>query len=68
MASTEQPTGETLVTITTDNSAELQCGSKPSSTTLSRSKSVSDPSAAKARSPKIVSFHDEKHMVKIEER
>jgi hypothetical protein len=70
MASTEQPTGETLVTITTDNSAENECGDRPSSTTLSTSKSRSDPSAAKARSPKIVSFHvhDEQHMVKIEER
>ncbi|KAK3129383.1 hypothetical protein QOZ80_6BG0478660 [Eleusine coracana subsp. coracana] len=73
MAPSEQPASETLVTITTDarhnNPDHDQCGNEPSFTTLSRSMSMRDPSAAKTRSPKIVSFHDEKQkVVKIEQR
>uniref|UniRef100_A0A0A9EXM0 Uncharacterized protein n=1 Tax=Arundo donax TaxID=35708 RepID=A0A0A9EXM0_ARUDO len=71
----EQSTSGTLVTITTDvthNSVEQGCGDEPSSSKpLSRtmSKRMSDPSAGKIRSSRVVSFHDEKEkVVKIEER
>ncbi|TVU10623.1 hypothetical protein EJB05_44167 [Eragrostis curvula] len=74
MAPNEQSTSETFVTITTDvrhNSAEHECCSEPSSTTLSRSKSIrmSDLSSEKTRSSKLVSFQDEKQkVVEVEER
>uniref|UniRef100_A0A0A9DYY3 SOSEKI DIX-like domain-containing protein n=1 Tax=Arundo donax TaxID=35708 RepID=A0A0A9DYY3_ARUDO len=74
MAPCEQSPSGTLVTITTDvthNSVEQDCSDEPSSETLSRSvsKRMSDPSAGKIRSSRVVSFRDEKEkVIKIEER
>ncbi|XP_062193842.1 protein SOSEKI 3-like [Phragmites australis] len=74
MAPCEQSTSGTLVTTTTDvrhNSVEQECSYSSSSKTLSRStsKRISDPSAGKIRSSRVVSFHDEKErVIKIEER